>query len=131
MIGMDGLDSFKTILERLISFPLRNQVQMNFDLKKQIFRLTVPIFSSKKSLPPVVKGYVEARQGRAFKPHATTFVLEEDKKVLLVQEFPFQWGFQPTSLRDQIYEFCRLAKQCHRILMELAVEETYKDALQS
>lgn len=131
MVEMDELKSFKTILERLISFPLRNQVQMNFDLKAQIFRLTVPIFSSKKSIPSAVKEYVEARQGRTFKPHATTFVLEEDKKVLLIQEFPFQWGFQPSSLRDQVYEFCRLAKQCHRVLMELAIEETYKDALQS
>ena len=122
-------NAFKTILERLLSFPLKDQIKVDCDLNAKVFRMMVPIFTSEGELPPHIKKYVEARKEAVFKPHATTFSLEGDQKVLLIQEIPFQWGFQPSSFRDQIHEFCKLAKASHRMLMEMALEETYKEAL--
>jgi hypothetical protein len=74
-----------------------------------------------------VKIYVEKRRGTTFKPHTTSFEREGDG-VLLIQEIPFVLGFQNT-LRQQVDHFIQMSKQCHRMLSEMAVEETYKDAL--
>lgn len=123
---MEGDD--QKILNRLISLPLRSQVQVDFDLKKKVFFLKVPIFTSLGSLPTSVKEYVEARKDHFFKPHATSFQCEGESKVKLVQQLPFQWGFQPAGLRGQIAQFWRLAKYCHQLLMELAIEEKYREA---
>jgi hypothetical protein len=116
------------ILDRLISFPLRKQIKVDFDLNKKNFRLSIPIFNSHNPLPEAVKKYVEARKSHTFKPHVTTYQLEGDKKVQLIQEIPFSWGFQPT-LRGQVDAFLTLAKQCHRVLAEMALEEKYEAAL--
>jgi hypothetical protein len=121
-------DDIKEILNRLISSPQRSQIQIDFDANKKIFILSVPIFSTRFSLPSSVKEYVEARKNKIFKPHATSFHMEGEQTVRLIQEIPFHWGFQP-SFREQIDHFWQLAKKCHRILSEIAVEEKYKAAL--
>lgn len=118
---------FKEIVDRLLSFPQRGRIKVDFDLKRKTFHLSIPIFSSPEILPKSVKDYVEARQGFTFKPHTTSFQME-GKKVLLIQEVPFSLGFQET-LRQQVERFWQMSKQCHRMLSEMAVEEKYRDAL--
>lgn len=119
---------FKEILERMLSFPQRGQVKMDFDVTKKNFHLSAPIFSSKKELPKSVKTYVESRKNSTFKPHTTYFQIE-GTKVLLNQEFPFDLSFQAT-LRTRVDEFWQMAKKCHRMLAEIAIEDEYKNALQ-
>jgi len=121
-------EDYKEILDRMISFPLRSQIKIDFDLSKKHFLLSVPIYTSRGLIPSSVKEYVEARKNHRFKPHETTFQFEGRAGVKLVQELPFQFGFQP-GLREQIVAFWKLAKHCHRLLMELAVEEKYRSAL--
>lgn len=118
---------FKEIIDRLLSFPERSQVKIDFDVKKKIFRLSTPIFSSHDAFPHVVKTYVETRKDAVFKPHKTSFQME-GSQVLLSQEIPFALGFQAT-LRQQVDHFWQMSKQCHRMLSEMAIEEKYKDAL--
>ena len=117
---------YKKIIERLLSFPRKGHIQMNFDLKKKIFRLSVPVFSSKK-LPEEVKEYVLARKNLTFKPHATSYVVDGEK-IFLIQEIPFSFDFQSTS-RGDVNQFLHLSKHCHKMLSEIAIEETYKNAL--
>ena len=121
-------EDYKEILERMISFPLRSQIKIDFDICKKFFTLSIPIYTVKGILPSSVKEYVEARKHHRFKPHETMFQLEGIERVKLVQEFPFQFGFQP-GLREQIVDFWKLAKHCHRLLVELAIEEKYHSAL--
>ncbi len=121
-------EEMKQILEQFISTPKESQIQVDFDLNKKIFILTVPIYSSPKSLPSVVKEYVQKRAGRTFKPHATSFHLEGEQEVILVQEIPFRWSLDGSSRQD-IIDFLRLAKRCHRMLYEIALEEKYKEAM--
>lgn len=128
ILTCDMSDDIKEILNRLVSSPLRSQIQIDFDAVKKIFILSVPIFSTRFSLPLSIKEYVEARRNHIFKPHATSFQMEGTKAVKLVQEIPFHWGFQP-SFREQIDHFWQLAKACHRTLSEIAIEEKYKSAL--
>jgi hypothetical protein len=122
-------DDIKEILNRLISTPKEREIQVDFDLEKKIFSLSIPIYSSHATLPRSVKEYVEARRGRSFKPHSTSFQIKEERRVDLVQEIPFRWGFDPGS-RQEILDFLQLAKRCHRMLYEIAIEEKYKEALQ-
>jgi hypothetical protein len=121
-------EDIKELLSRLVSSPQRSQIQIDFDLTKKIFILSVNIFSTRLVLPSSVKEYVEARKKHIFKPHATSFQIEGTTGVRLVQEIPFHWGFQP-SFREQIDLFWQLAKKCHQILSEIAIEEKYKAAL--
>jgi len=121
-------EDIKEILNRLISTPQRSQIQIDFDAGKKIFILSIPIFSTRFSLPSSIKEYVEVRKNNVFKPHKTFFQIEGTKVVHLVQEIPFHWGFQP-SFREQIDQFWQLAKHCHSILSEIAIEEKYKSAL--
>jgi len=121
-------DDIKEILNRLISTPKQSQIQIDFDLEKRYFVLSIPIYRAQTVLPRSVKEYVEARKGRTFKPHLTTFQIEGERLVKLVQEIPFRWGFDPGS-RQEMIEFLHLAKKCHRMLYEIALEEKYKDAL--
>ena len=121
-------DDIKEILNRLVSSPQRSQIQIDFNANKKIFILSIVIFSTKFSFPSSVKEYVEAMLNHTFKPHETSFQMEEMGVVKLVQKIPFHWGFQP-SLREQIDHFWQLAKKCHTILSEIAVEEKYKTAL--
>lgn len=115
---------YKEIIDRLIAFPQRGQIKIDFDLKKKSFQLSVPIFSG---LSSSVKTYVEARKGLTFKPHETSYQIE-DKKILLAQAIPFSVDFQST-LRSQVDAFWQMAKTCHRMLSEIAIEEKYKTAL--
>lgn len=118
---------YKDIIERLIAYPQRGQVKVDFDLKKKIFRLSVPIFASKPQLPLCIKNYVDARKNSTFKPHTTSFQME-GRRVLLVQEFPFATDFQST-LRKHVDAFWQMSKQCHRMFSEIAIEEKYNAAL--
>jgi hypothetical protein len=122
-------EDIKEILNHLIATPKESQVQIDFDLDKRIFFLSIPIYLAKNVLPRSVRKYVEVRKDRSFKPHATSFQIEKEKKVLLVQEIPFKWGFDPGSRRE-IVDFLQLAKRCHRMLYEIAIEEKYQEALQ-
>ncbi len=121
-------DDIKEILNHLISTPKESQIQVDFDLKKRFFFLSIPIYESQGALPRGVKEYVEARKGRSFKPHATSFHIQNEKSVVLIQEIPFRWGFDPGS-KQEIRDFLHLARKCHRMLYEIAIEEKYKDAL--
>lgn len=121
-------DDIKEILTRLISSPQRSQIQIDFDASKKIFILSIPIFFTRFPLPDSIKEYVEARKNHAFRPHKTFFKMDEMNRVNLVQELPFNWGFQP-SFRQQIDHFWELSKKCHQILSEIAIEEKYKSAL--
>lgn len=120
-------DEIKEILNHLIASPRESQIQIDFDLGKKIFFLSVPIFIAQSCLPRSVKEYVVMRKGRNFKPHSTSFQLEGEKRVILIQEIPFKWGFDPGSRRE-ILEFLQLAKRCHRMLYEIALEEKTKEA---
>lgn len=117
---------YKEIVERLLAYPQRGQIQIDFDLKKKIFKLTVPIFSSKR-LPAKIKDYAMARKNFTFKPHMTSYHVEGEK-VFLLQEIPFQLDFQSTS-RSEVDQFWQLSKYCHKLLSEIAIEDTYKNAL--
>ena len=118
---------YKQIMEHLLSYPQKGQIQIGFDIKGRFFRLSVPIFSSKKGVPAVVKEYVGARKNNTFKPHTTSYDLQ-DNKVLLIQEIPFELDFQST-LRGEVDQFWKISRHCHRMLSEIAVEDMYKDAL--
>jgi hypothetical protein len=118
---------YKEIIERMLSYPQRGQIQIDFDMKGQTFRLTVPIFSCKKELPAKIKEYVDARKNSTFKPHTTSYDIDENK-VVLVQQIPFALDFQST-LRGEIDQFWKMSRHCHKMLSEIAIEETYKDAL--
>ena len=121
-------DDIKEILNHLIATPKESQIQVDFDLDKRVFFLSVPIYSAEAEVPRSVKEYVEARKGKCFKPHATSFEIEGRKSVKLIQKIPFNWGFDSGS-RQEIGQFLQLAKRCHRMLYEIALEEIYKEAL--
>lgn len=114
-------------IDRLLSYPQRGQVQINFNLKEKAFRLSVPIFTHPRGLPEEVKNYVKKREDKTFKPHKTFFMMSR-KKVELIQEIPFSLDFQET-LRKKADEFWQMSQKCHRMLLEMAQEETYKAAL--
>ena len=115
------------IIDRLLSYPQRGQIEVNFDLKKRAFRLSIPIFSNPRGLPQSVKKYIESRKDFTFKPHATSFQFNE-KKALLIQEIPFSLDFQET-LRAQMDQFWKMSQTCHQMLSEIAIEEKYEGAL--
>ncbi len=121
-------NDFNEILNNLVSYPRKSQIQIDFDLEKRLFILSVPIHGCKKSITSSVKKYVESRKEIKFKPHATFFKLEEDKQVLLIQEIPFQYEMGEGSKKDILY-FYQLAKKCHQMLNEIALEEHRKAAL--
>lgn len=105
-----------------ISSPYSSKVKIDFDPVRKVFFLVVPIFTTIKELPSSVKKYVEARENHSFNPYKTSFKLESPYQVNLVQELPFQWGFQP-SFREQVHGFRKLAAQSHHLLLDLAIEE--------
>jgi len=118
---------YEEIIDRLISFPQRCQIKIDFDENQRVFRLTVPIFSSKTGLAQSIKNYVEARKNSTFTPHVTSFQCEANE-VYLKQEIPFDDGFQDT-LRGHADQFWQMSRKCHRMFCELSVEEEYKGAL--
>ena len=117
---------YNQIINRLLAYPQRGRMKIDFDVKKKIFRFSIPIFSAQE-MPNSVKKYVEAREFSTFKPHVTSFEMQECK-VFLVQEVPFEGGFQET-LRDNVDKFWHMSRQCSRMIAEMALEEQYKDAL--
>ena len=120
-------EEIRHILNNLISDPSQKDLQIDFDLEKKIFVLSIHAYQSRSGIPQSIKEYVAARQGRVFKPHATSFQREGDV-VILTQTIPFQWGFRP-SIRKDILDFLHLAKRCRRMLYEIALEERCKAAL--
>ncbi len=122
------MGDYINILNSLLSFPLRSQIKIDFDAKGKFFQFSIPIFSSKEGLPNSIKEYVDARKNHTFKPHETRYQLDAFQKVILTQQIPFQWGFQP-GFRQQVNEFRKMAKHCHKMLSEIAIEEKFKDAL--
>lgn len=114
-------------MDHFITSSIEGKVKIEFDSKKKIFFLSLPIFHSPSGLPKRVKSYVEARENHFFNPYRTSYKLENSTQVNLVQELPFQWGFQP-SFREQIHLFRKLALQCHQTLLEIAVEEKLSQA---
>jgi hypothetical protein len=117
---------YKEIVEKILSYPQRGQIKIDFDVRAQVFRLSIPIFSSPNTLPASVREYIEARKKSVFKPHVTSFSSKE-KVVLLVQEIPFQLDVQST-LRHELDHFWKMSRHCHRMLSEMAIEEIYQKA---
>lgn len=109
------------IMNRLITQRGRGQIQVEFNISKKSFRLSVPIFSTNSFLPKCIEDYVEARKDKIFKPHSTSFRIDAHK-VFICQEIPFLSGFQET-LRGQVDAFWQMAKQCKQMLKEMASEE--------
>lgn len=105
-----------------ISIPFLGKIKIDFDQARKVFFLSCPIFFSQGDLPSSVQTYVEARESSCFKPYKTSFKLSSSFQVDLVQELPFQWGFQP-SFREHVHAFRKLAAHCHHTLLEIAVEE--------
>jgi hypothetical protein len=118
-----SFEELEFALSRLISFPLKSQIKIDFNKPSKFFRLSVIIYRNRKQIPSSIQNYVNARSGMTFQPHQT-FFQNDHNQIEIVQEIPFQWGFQPT-LRRQILDFHRLAKQCHQIMMEMASEEKF------
>jgi hypothetical protein len=124
----EGFEEYKEILQRMLSFPLKSQIKIDFNFSTKSFLLSLPIYVASDGLPAAVKDYVEARKDHCFKPYETQFLLDGATRVILIQTLPFRCGFQP-GLREQILAFWKLAKYCHRLLVELALEEKYRSAL--
>ncbi|HSX38711.1 MAG TPA: hypothetical protein VLE95_07775 [Chlamydiales bacterium] len=121
-------DDIKEILNHLIYSPNKNEIVVDFNLEKKIFSLHIPIYVAQRILPNAIKKYISARINHIFKPHSTTFQIEEDRKVMLMQQIPFRWGFDVKSHQEML-DFLRLAQRCHQMLYEIALEEKYKEAL--
>ncbi len=109
-------------MDEFVSFPFGGQIKIDFDSSKKVFFLSAPIFSCSGQLPGSIKKYVEVREKHSFHPYKTSFLLDGENGVLLVQELPFVWGFQP-SFREQVHAFRRLSESCHHLLLEMAIEE--------
>ncbi len=105
-----------------VAIPFLGKIKIDFDSKKKVFFLTCPIFCAHEKLPEAVQKYVTARESISFNPYKTTFKINSLKQVDLIQELPFQWGFQP-SFREHIHAFRKLAAHCHHTLVEIAIEE--------
>ncbi|HEY4255218.1 MAG TPA: hypothetical protein VGM34_02600 [Chlamydiales bacterium] len=99
---------------------LLKKTKIDFDKKKKIFRLTMPVSSGNASTS--VLTYVDKRKGIFFKPHQTSFHLHSSNQVELVQEIPFHLGVGKT-FRSQLVEFWLLGKRCYQMLHEMALEE--------
>jgi len=115
-------DLLQAKLVRLMSFPVKSQIKIDFDQDKKFVQLSSIIYRSGREVPLSVRKYVEARFGMTFKPHKSFFLLENDT-VKLVQEIPFELGFQKT-LREESHAFWRMAKGCSQMLLEIAAEES-------
>ncbi len=116
-------DELELKLIRLMSFPLKSQIKIDFDMGKQIFLLSVALYRSGTEVPPSLRKYVQAREGMTFRPHKTSYRLENEV-VTLIQEVPCERGYQQT-LRQQTLQFWQMAKSCHQMLMEIAAEDKF------
>jgi hypothetical protein len=111
------LDELEKRLFRLICPTLRTQIKIGFNRNTKKFSLSAPIYRA-NGLPVSVKKYVEARRGKEFRPHETSFHAEEDR-VELKQKIPMKNSY----LRQKIVEFWKMAKRCHQMLSEIAAED--------
>lgn len=109
-------------MNEMIATPFLSKVKIDFDPARKVFFLSVPVFCSPSALPQAVKRYVEVRENHSFNPYKTFFKMVSSSQVNLVQELPFQWGFQP-SFREHVHAFRKLAAQSHHVLLEIAIEE--------
>ena len=114
------LRELETIVNRLVQLPLKNQMAVYFDKKNKIFRLSTIIYRAPTNIPLNLKKYVHNLEGRTFRPHKTSYKIE-DTHVHLLQEIPFSSGCQST-LRNHTIEFWRLARKCNQMLSEIAAE---------
>src|SRR3989338_1183606 len=117
-------ENYRNKIKNVVSRKTKSLIRIDVDVKKRVFQLKSLIFHARNSLSPSVKKYVQAREGKFFQPHSTFFFLEGEEKVALVQEIPFQWGFQPVSLKGKICEFCKMSQKCREMLMEMAIEDS-------
>lgn len=109
-------------MDEQVAIPFLGKIKIDFDKTRKAFFLTCPIFCVKNSLPLAVQKYVKARESTSFNPYKTSFKMSSPNQVDLIQELPFQWGFQP-SFREHIHAFRKLAAHCHHTLVEIAIEE--------
>jgi hypothetical protein len=116
---------YKEIVGRLLNLTKESQIEINYEVSKKIFRLTIPVYSLLE-IPNSVKNYIDSRKAVVFKPHVT-FYERDEKRVTLVQEIPFALDFQET-LRKRVDLFLDMAQKCKRMLHEIAVEEKYHGA---
>lgn len=105
-----------------VSNPFLGKVKIDFDKARKVFFLSCPIFCNSGNLPESVCSYVQTREKNSFKPYKTSFKMSSAYQIDLIQELPFQWGFQP-SFREHVHAFRKLAAHCHHTLLEIAVEE--------
>ncbi len=119
-----SFDELEGLLSRLVRTPMKSQIKIDFDLGKKIFVLSAPIYQSGLQVPRSILSYVEARKEHSFEPYKTRFSFDENQNVRLVQEVPFQWGFQPTT-RQLVLQFLEVARKCHEMLSEIAAEEKF------
>ena len=117
-------DELEVKLSKLMSLPLRSQIQVNFDEEEKTFSLSIPIFHpGNREISPAVQKYVAARKGMAFQPYLTSYqYIENLNQIHLIQKLPFT-SDDLSSLRRQLADFWVLSKKCHTLLCELAAEE--------
>lgn len=114
------LDELEYLINRLVKIPLKKAVSVDFNRDNKTFRLTSVVYEAPTKLPTSLESYIKKLEGRTFQPHKTSYVVE-NTKIHLVQELPFEWGFQP-GFRNHTIEFWRLSKHCHAMLSEIATE---------
>jgi hypothetical protein len=116
------LRELETIINRLVQLPLKNQMVVDFDKEQKTFRLSAIIYRAPTNIPLSLKKYVQNLDGMTFRPHKTSYRIE-DSTVHLIQEFPFHSDCGST-LRNHTIEFWRLARYCNQMLSEIAAEES-------
>ena len=127
LISSGFLYMHKNMIDRLLTYPQRGEVQVNFDVRKRVMYFSIPIFSDILGLPEEIKKYIFKRKGRAFNPHKTKFKMDS-RKAYLTQEIPFSLDFQET-MRGKADSFWKISQSCHKMFLEMVQEEKYKSAL--
>lgn len=93
-------------------------VEIDFCREKKKIYFSSPI---SKINSEAVRRYVEVRKSHTFKPHLTSYHIDQEM-IRIVQEIPFFWGHQP-NMRELLAQYRRVVKWCHRTLSEIALEE--------
>ena len=109
-------------LKEMMSPPFSSQIKFDFDDRRQLLIFSAIIYRVKKELPRSVTSYVKPRESHVFRPHETSFSIDGNTQVQLVQKVPYRQP-QSISTRQLYFEFLQLAKKCHQILKEIAAEE--------
>lgn len=98
-----------------------NHISIEVDLQKQIFRLSSIVFESKTPFSRAIAKYFETiAQDKA------KLFLKNEKSVVISEEIPFAWGYQPT-LRHHFYRFMKNAKKCRHLFKSIAHWEQRRD----